>query len=101
MVINFPAPLDQVFRALADPTRRRILEKLARQNHRVMELAADFAISQPAVTKHLDVLEGAGLITRTKKGRQRFCRLKPGALQAPFDWIDRCRTFWNDRLDAL
>jgi DNA-binding transcriptional ArsR family regulator len=93
--------LDRVFHALADPTRRAILENLARQDQAVMELAGRFAISQPAVTKHLRVLEKAGLITRRKMGRSRCCRIRPGALQGSLDWIQRCRRFWNERLDAL
>jgi DNA-binding transcriptional ArsR family regulator len=101
MVINKRPPLDRVFHALADPTRRRILEQLAHQDQPVMELARLFAISQPAVTKHLHVLEGAGLITRRKEGRLRCCRIQPKALQASLDWIQRCRSFWNERLDAL
>ena len=65
------------------------------------ELARQFVISQPAVTKHLNVLERAGLIARNKQGRQRFCRLQPNALQGSLDWIERCRDFWEQRLDAL
>jgi DNA-binding transcriptional ArsR family regulator len=94
-------PLDRVFQALADPTRRRILESLARGEEPVMSLAGRFAMSQPAVTKHLNVLERAGLIRRRKSGRQRLCQLQPNHLQFSRDWIDRCRNFWNQRLDAL
>jgi DNA-binding transcriptional ArsR family regulator len=101
MVITRQPQLNRVFHALADPTRRRILEKLARHDQAVMELARQFAISQPAVTKHLHVLERARLITRRKKGRLRYCRIQPGALQISLDWIERCRRFWNDRLDGL
>src|SRR6516162_3492696 len=95
------AGLDRVFQALGDPTRRRILERLARAEQPVMELARRFTISQPAVTKHLHVLEAAGLIARRKEGRVRWCRLLPGVLSGPQQWIERCRSMWEDRLDAL
>jgi DNA-binding transcriptional ArsR family regulator len=101
MVIKRTPPLDPVFHALADPTRRRILESLAHRDEPVMSLAGRFAMSQPAVTKHLNVLERAGLIVRRKDGRQRWCCLQPNRLQESRDWIDRCRNFWNERLDAL
>jgi DNA-binding transcriptional ArsR family regulator len=101
MVIPKKPPLDRVFHALADPTRRRILEQLACQAQPVMELVRQFAISQPAVTKHLHVLEEAGLITRRKDGRLRCCYFQPQALQASLDWIQSCRRFWNERLDNL
>lgn len=96
-----PAPADRVFRALADPTRRRILERLARRDHAVRELVAEFDISQPAVTKHLNVLAEARLVTRRKRGRERVCRIEPAALQHSADWIDACRRLWTTRLDAL
>lgn len=101
MVIKQAPRLDRVFHALADPTRRRILESLADHDEPVMSLAGRFTMSQPAVTKHLNVLERAGLIVRRKAGRQRVCRLQPDQLQKSRDWIDRCRSFWNQRLDAL
>lgn len=100
MVIKQPS-LDRVFQALVDPTRRRILETLARRDEPVMSLAGRFAMSQPAVTKHLNVLERAGLIRRRKLGRQRVCQLQPDHLLKSREWIDRCRDFWNQRLDAL
>ena len=86
-----------MFHALADPTRRRIVEKLSRAEHGVMELAAEFSMSQPAVTKHLNVLQKAGIIARHKEGRRRVCRLKPRALEGSARWIERCRDFWNAR----
>ena len=94
-------PADRVFRALADPTRRRILERLARRDHVVSELVAQFDISQPAVTKHLNVLAEARLVSRHKRGRERVCRIEPAALQHTADWIESCRALWNRRLDAL
>ena len=91
MVMSKAVPVDRVFRALADPTRRRILERLARRDHVVSELVDQFDISQPAVTKHLNV----------KRGRERVCRIEPAALQHTADWIESCRALWNRRLDAL
>jgi len=93
--------LDRVFHALADPTRRRILENLARRDLAVMELARRFSISQPAVTKHLHMLEAAGLIARRQEGRQRVCSIRPQKLQATLDWMRRCSRFWNERIDGL
>lgn len=101
MVINRQPALDRIFHALADPTRREIIVRLAGRDHGVMELAGRFDISQPAVTKHLDVLEKAGLIVRRKHGRQRLCQIVPKALDPSLAWIERCRAYWNDRLDAL
>jgi DNA-binding transcriptional ArsR family regulator len=101
MVMHSEQRLDQLFHALADPTRRRILEWLARGDEPVKELVSRFAISQPAVTKHLNVLEDAGLISRKKEGRERRCRLRPLALQGTVGWVERCRRMWNDRFDAL
>jgi DNA-binding transcriptional ArsR family regulator len=101
MVIYRSATLDHVFHALADPTRRRLVEQLARQSQPVMELARAFSISQPAVTKHLGVLERAGLIVRRKVGRQRICELKPAVLSESIRWVERCRAFWTERLNAL
>lgn len=101
MVINRQPALNRVFHALADQTRREIIIRLAGHDQGVMELAGRFAISQPAVTKHLDVLEKAGLIVRHKHGRQRRCRIVPTALDPSLVWIERCRAYWNDRLDVL
>src|SRR5262245_58600900 len=93
--------LNHVFAALADPTRRRIIERLGGGDRSVNELVRGFRMSQPAVTKHLNVLERAGLISRRRRGRQRICRLQPKALDASLTWIQNCRHFWNERLDAL
>jgi DNA-binding transcriptional ArsR family regulator len=101
MVITSTRPLDRIFHALADPTRRRIIDRLARREHTVMELARDFTISQPAVTKHLNVLAEARIITRRREGRLRYCRLRPAALDPSLTWLARYRRLWNDRLDAL
>ena len=93
--------MDRVFRTLADPTRRRILERLAARDHTVGDLVRQFNISQPAVTKHLNVLADARLVSRRKRGRERLCRIEPAALQDSLGWIIACRTLWNTRLDAL
>ena len=101
MVMIVGPGLDRVFHALADPTRRRIIERLARREHTVMELARDFTISQPAVTKHLNVLAEARIITRRREGRLRYCRLRPATLDGSLTWLARYRRLWNNRLDAL
>ena len=99
--MSHTAPLDRVFHALADPTRRRIVHDLARGERTVMALARQFAMSQPAVTKHLNVLEAAGVIARRREGRRRHCSLRPGALRRPAAWLRRYESLWNRRLDAL
>ncbi|BDI23939.1 helix-turn-helix transcriptional regulator [Herbiconiux sp. L3-i23] len=93
-----------VFAALADPTRRAIVERLAHGDASVTELAEPFAISQPAVSKHLRVLENAGLITRTRVATTRYSSLRPEPLREAAAWVERYRGLWNDgfdRLDAL
>ena len=101
MVIRQDDRLDQVFHALADPTRRRILERLATGDLPVTDLVERFDMSQPAVTKHLNVLQRAGLITRHRSGRLRFSRAQREAMRSPLEWIRRYTRLWNDRLDAL
>lgn len=93
--------LDRVFSALADPTRRAMLGRLARGEHTVTDLARPFSISLPAVSKHLKVLERAGLIVRRVEGRVHHCRLRPRPLEDAADWLAGCRAFWDARLDAL
>ncbi len=96
--------LDATFSALADPTRRAIIARLAKGEATVMELAAPFRMSQPAVSKHLKVLEKAGLITRGRDAQRRPCRLAPAPLKAATDWLADYRRLWEqnfDRLDAL
>jgi len=93
--------LDAAFAALADPTRRAILARLARGEATVMELAAPFAISQPAISKHLKVLERAGLIARGRDAQRRPCKLVPGPLRAIDAWIDRYREHWEQHFEAL
>jgi DNA-binding transcriptional ArsR family regulator len=96
--------LDATFAALADPTRRAILTRLARGETTVMELAEPFAMSQPAISKHLKVLERAGLISRGRDAQRRPCRLEAEPLEAANEWIEGYREFWEanyDRLDTL
>ena len=93
--------LDLTFGALADPTRREILSRLAVGDATVGELAAPFEISRPAISKHLRVLERAGLIHRTRDGRVRRCSLEAAPMREAAEWVERYREFWEDRLDAL
>ena len=96
--------LDATFTALADPTRRAILARLAGGEASVTELAAPFAMSQPAVSKHLKVLERAGLISRRRDAQRRPCRLEPEPLAEATAWLERYRELWEanfGRLDAL
>ena len=93
--------LDRTFSALSDPTRRAILRTLSGGTRTVSELRAPFDISMPAVTKHLHVLERAGLITRTRQGREKHVELVAKPLRAAGDWIDHYRRFWETRLDSL
>ena|SRR5437867_2046827 len=99
-----PDRLDATFAALADPTRRAILARLATGEASVSELAKPFAMSQPAISKHLKVLEHAGLISRSRDAQRRPCRLEPLPLVDASGWIDRYREIWEQnfrRLDAL
>jgi len=95
------AALDSAFAALADPTRRAILSRLASSERSVGELAKPLPMSLPAVSKHLRVLEGAGLVARRKEGRTHILRLVPAALEPAQAWIARHRAFWEARFDAL
>ena len=93
--------LSATFAALADPTRRAILARLALGEVAVGELAAPFRISLPAVTKHLNVLERAGLIARGRDAQRRPCRLQPQALRDAAGWIEQYRRFWEQNFDRL
>jgi DNA-binding transcriptional ArsR family regulator len=93
--------LDAVFAALADPTRRAIVSRLARGDATVGELAAPFAMSLPAVSKHLKVLERSGLISRGRDAQFRPCHLEVGALDRTLDWISTHRKIWDQRFDKL
>lgn len=93
--------LDAVFGALADPTRRRILERLARKPLSVGEIASEFPLTQPAISKHLRVLESSGLLERRIEGRVHYCSLSPQAMQEALTWMERQRKYWNGALDRL
>lgn len=93
--------LSMTFAALADPTRRAILARLAQGESTVKELAEPFAMSLPAVSKHLKVLERAGLITQGRKAQWRPCQIDAAPLQEAADYIDRYRQLWEDRFDRL
>src|ERR1700742_531727 len=97
MVMN----LDATFAALADPTRRAILARLAHGETSVTDLAKPFAMSMPAVSKHLKVLETAGLITRSREAQWRPCRIEPRALKEVDDWLEHYRRFFEESLDRL
>lgn len=101
MVKSKTADLDAVFRALADPTRRAIVARLASGPRTVGELAGPHAMSLAAVSKHLSVLERAGLVERARRGRSMECALKPARLQSVADWIAHYEDFWTGRLAAL
>jgi DNA-binding transcriptional ArsR family regulator len=90
-----------VFRALADPSRRAILERLTRGEAAVKELTARFDISQPAVSQHLAALRKAGLVSERREGRLVYYRVEPKGLRPLIDWITHYQAFWSDRLDRL
>jgi DNA-binding transcriptional ArsR family regulator len=93
--------LDATFGALSDPTRRAIVERLTRGEASVGELAEPFDVSLPAISKHLTVLEDAGLLVRTKEGRTRRCRLLEEAMRDALEWIATYGSFWEGQLDSL
>ena len=94
-------PLSVTFAALADPTRRAILARLRAGEQSVKELARPFAMTLPAVTKHLKVLERAGLITRSRSAQWRPCQLEGGPLREVADWAESYRQFWEDSFERL
>src|SRR5690349_5906286 len=101
---NMSDPLSATLAALADPTRRAILARLSRGEATVNELAEPFDISLPSISRHLKVLEGAGLITRGRQAQWRPCRLDPKPLKQVDGWLERYRKFWSgsfDRMDVL
>ena len=93
--------LDRTFAALADPTRRRIMEQLSRGDMCVTDLARPYSMSLPAVSKHLRVLEGAGLIRRRRQGRVHSLKLEAAPMQEAQQWIEEYRKFWEGSLDRL
>ena len=96
-----PDHLDTTFAALADPTRRAILARLASGEASVTELAEPFAMSLPAISKHLKVLERVGLIARGREAQWRPCRLEAAPLKQAADWLEHYRRFWDQSLDRL
>src|SRR5690348_8400051 len=96
-----PDGLDVTFAALADPTRRAILARLAKGEATVMELAEPFAMSQPAISKHLKVLERAGLVTRGRDAQRRPCRIEASPLREANDWLLRYRDLWEARFERI
>ena len=96
-----PSSLDSTFSALADPTRRAILARLALGEASVLELAEPFAMSQPAISKHLKVLERAGLISRGRDAQRRPCRIEAQKLAEANGWIEEYRKFWEGRFQRL
>ena len=94
-------PLSATFAALADPTRRAILARLSKGEANVTELSKPFDMSQPAISKHLKVLERAGLVVRGREAQWRPCRLSPAPLKEVSDWVEHYRRIWEERLDRL
>lgn len=101
MVNSRAGSLDETFFALSDPTRREMVARLARRESTVGELAAPFRMSAPAVSKHLRVLERAGLVEQDRLGRVRRCRLVPEPLHEAATWVEKHRRFWEAQLDQL
>ena len=101
-MVELQAPqMNSVFHALGDATRRQMLRDLAAGERTVSELAQPFAMSLAAASKHIRVLEGAGLIRREVRGRMHVCRLEPGPLASVHEWLSFYERFWNSRLDVL
>lgn len=101
MSVTAPDRFDAVFAALSDPTRRSIVRRLADGEATVLELAEPFPISLPAISRHLKVLEQAGLISRSRDGQRRPCRLRPEPLDEITTWAEHTRVAWEQRLDRL
>ena len=101
MVVTTDDQLDAVFGALADPTRRSILARLTQGEATVAELVAPFEVSQPAISRHLKVLERAGLITRTRRATARLSHLRAKPLQDATEWLTAYREFWEERYERL
>ena len=100
-MVNHSTKLDHTFSALSDPTRRAIISQLAKGEFSITELATPFAMSLPAFSKHVRILEHAGLLIRKKQGRVHYCRLNVGPLQDAAQWLVFYQQFWDSRMDAL
>jgi DNA-binding transcriptional ArsR family regulator len=100
-MVEYPAKLDATYHALAHPVRLGMVRRLSQGPARVTELAEPFDVSLAAASKHIKALEAAGLVTRDIRGRDHVLSLKPANLVAAGDWIDKCRSFWESRLDML
>jgi len=100
-MVNYSAVLDTTFSALSDPTRRAIISKLSEGELPITELASPFDMSLPAVSKHIRVLENAGLLIRRKQGRVYYCRLNAQPLRDAAKWLAYYHQFWDARLDSL
>jgi DNA-binding transcriptional ArsR family regulator len=100
-MVNSPQKLDAVFAALSDPTRRRIVERLAHGSLTIGEIASGFPISQPAISRHVRVLEDSGVLARQVVGRVHHCTLAPETMHAASGWIEKQTAFWNGVLDKL
>lgn len=100
-MVDHAQPLDRVFQALADPTRRAVIERLSRGNAPVSELAKPFGMALPSFMQHLHVLEGCGLVTSQKEGRVRTYRLSPEPMASAGEWLAAQRAVWERRLDQL
>src|SRR4051812_39307196 len=92
---------DDVFRAIADPIRRELLDRLRSGSQPVSKLASSFHVTLPAISQHLRVLKDVGLVREERSGRQRFYRVNPGALREVSDWVSHYQRFWSRKLDAL
>lgn len=101
MVKDGPDRLDSIFHALSDPTRRAMLTQLARGEHTVGELASPAEMSLAAASKHIKVLERAGMVRRSIRGRTHICALDPTPIRDGIAWMQHYERFWNERLDAL
>lgn len=91
----------ELFRTLADPTRRAVFERLAGGEMTVSDLKAGFSVSQPAISQHLAALRGAGLVEERRQGRNAYYRARPEGLAPLTDWVERYRGFWPERIEAL
>ena len=100
-MVEHSSPTDALFKAIADPSRRQMLEALSRGDLTVGQLAEPLEMTLAGASKHVGVLEQAGLLQRSRRGRERVCSLRPQALFALRDWVERYSSFWDARLDAL